>query len=196
MRNLIVILLFILLVPNLSRGQQPVGKQGSQIFITSPDSIPHIRLSEIPVFPMDKRSFSKREFRQYSSLEAKVRKVYPLAQLAEIKIREYNKVYNSFKTDRERKSYVKKVEKELFAEFEATIRTMKVSEGRILIKLLDRQTGSNSYEIIKEFKGGLSAFFWQGIARVFGHNLKAEYDSLGEDRMIEYIVWEIEMGLI
>ena len=91
---------------------------------------------------------------------------------------------------------MKGIEKQLFAEFESQVRKMKVSEGRILIKLLDRQTGQSSYAIIKEFKGGFSAFFWQSVAKLFGHDLKAEYDAMGEDRMIEYIVWEIEMGLI
>ena len=119
-----------------------------------------------------------------------------MAKVAAIKLKEYNRVYLNFKSERERKDYVKKIEKELFAEFENEIRTMSISQGRILIKLIDRETGQSSFEIIKEFKGGFSAFFWQSVARLFGHNLKSEYDAANEDRMIEYIVWQIDHGLL
>ncbi len=187
----------LLLIPLGVVAQVPAGLPDSSgyLFITSSDSLPHVMLREVPVYPFN-RKMTKRQRSQYSSLEAKVKKVYPLARLASVKLREYNKAYVNFKTDRERKTYIKIVEKSLFAEFEKEIRKMKVSEGRILIKLLDRETGQSSFEIIKEFKGGFSAFFWQSIARVFGHDLKAQYDPVVEDRMIEYVIWEIEMGLI
>jgi hypothetical protein len=119
-----------------------------------------------------------------------------MAKVAAIKLAEYNRVYTTFKTERERKKYVKGVEKELFAEFEEELRVMRVSEGRILIKLLDRETGNSSFEIIKEFKGGFPAFFWQSVARLFGHDLKAQYDPVMEDRLIEYIIMQIDLGLI
>jgi hypothetical protein len=157
------------------------------------DSLPHVYLKEITIYPSFK-DMSRRQQRQYTALEIKVRKVYPMARVAAFKVAEYNRVYLSFKKERERKEYVKKVEKELFAEFEDEIRHMTVSEGRILIKLIDRETGKSSYEIIKEFKGGFSAFFWQTVARIFGHDLKAAYDAENEDRLIEYIIMQINMG--
>ena len=137
-----------------------------------------------------------RKLREYTLLELKVKKVYPIAKVAAIKLAEYNRVYSSFKSEKERRQYVKRIEKELFKEYEEELRTMKVSEGRILIKLLDRQTGSSSYEIIKEFKGGLSAFFWQSVAKLFGHDLKAQYDPAKEDIWIECIIQQIDLGLI
>jgi hypothetical protein len=137
---------------------------------------------------------SGRQQRQYTALELKVRKVYPMARVAAIKVAEYNRVYLSFKKERERKEYIKKVEKELFTEFEADIRHMTFSEGRILIKLIDRETGKSSYEIIKEFKGGFNAFLWQTVARIFGNDLKSAYDPESEDRMIEYIIMQINTG--
>jgi len=158
------------------------------------DSFPHVYLKEITVYPSLK-DMSRRQQRQYSALELKVRKVYPMAKIAAIKVAEYNRIYMNFKTERERKLYIKKAEKELFAEFEDQIRHMTVSEGRILIKLIDRETGKSSYEIIKEFKGGFNAFFWQTVARLFGHDLKSAYDAENEDKMIEYIVMQIDMGL-
>lgn len=173
----------------------PPYRYDNHIFVIGPDSLPHVMLPDIIVFPQPK-DMSRRQLRQYTALELKVKKVYPIAKMAAIKLKEYNRVYLSFKKEKERKEYVKGIEKELFAEFETEIRTMTVSQGRILIKLIDRETGQSSYEIIKEFKGGFSAFFWQSIARIFGHNLKSEYDAANEDRMIEYIVWQIDQGMI
>ena len=69
---------------------------------------------------------------------------------------------------------------------------MTINQGRILIKLIDRQTGNTSYVVLEELKGNLSAFFWQSLARLFGNNLKAHYDPNGEDAEIEKIIKTIE----
>ena len=174
----------------------PPYKSGDQKLIAITDSIlQHIILPEISIYP-EPKNISYTTSRQYTQLELKVKKVYPIAKLAAKKIAVYNRVYLTFKTERERKEYVKNIEKELFAEYEPEIRSMTVSQGKILIKLIDRETGKSSFEIIKEFKGGFSAFVWQSVARIFGHNLKSEYDAASEDRMIEYIVWQIDQGMI
>jgi hypothetical protein len=76
------------------------------------------------------------------------------------------------------------------------LRKLTFTQGRILIKLIDRETGHTTYEIVKELKGSLSAFFWQSVARIFGSNLKMEYDAKGDDRMIEDIVIRIENGML
>ena len=173
----------------------PPYQYDNKTLTTASDSILHIILPEISIYPQP-QDMSRRTLREYTALELKVKKVYPIAKMAAIKLKEYNSIYLSFKKERERKEYVKKIEKDLFAEFETEIRTMTVSQGRILIKLIDRETGQSSFEIIKEFKGGFSAFLWQSVARIFGHNLKSEYDAVNEDRIIEYIVWQIDQGMI
>ncbi len=187
----------VLIAPALVFAQQQENRNSKvENAISDPsDSTIHYYLKPIDILP-DKKDMNPRQLRQLTLLEFKVKKVYPIAKVAAIKLAEYNRVYSSFKTERERKKYVKGVEKELFAEFEDEIRKMKVSEGRILIKLLDRETGSSSYEIIKEFKGGFSAFFWQSVAKLFGHDLKAQYDPVKEDQLIEYVIAEIDLGLI
>jgi len=167
----------------------------SQKIIEVTDSIIHVALPEILVYPQPK-DWSRRALHQYTILEMRVMKVYPIAKVAALKLKEYNSVYMNFKSERERKDYIKKIEKDLYAEFENEIRSMSINQGRILIKLIDRETGKSGYEIIKEFKGGFSAFFWQGVARLFGHNLKSEYDAANEDRMIEYIIWQIDHGML
>ena len=191
------VLFFFLIAPVLAFAQtkaETTGKEETSVSLPE-DSIIHINLRPVDILP-DKKNMSPRQLREYTLLEYKVKKVYPIAKVAALKLKEYNRVSTSFKTERERKDYVKGVEKELFKEYEPELRTMKVSEGRILIKLLDRQTSNTSYQIIKEFKGGLSAFFWQSVARLFGHDLKAQYDPVLEDRIIEYIVCEIDLGMI
>lgn len=190
-------LLFLLILPAVTFAQTTgttIGI-GKDTVVTRIDTSMHYFLKPIDIFP-DKKDMKPRQLREYTLLEYKVKKVYPMAKVAAIKLAEYNRVYSTFRTERERKNYVKGVEKELFAEFEDELRQMKVSEGRILIKLLDRETGNSSYEIIKEFKGGFSAFFWQSVAKLFGHDLKAQYDPVMEDRMIENIVTQIDLGLI
>jgi hypothetical protein len=191
------VLFVVLLAPFFAFAQTEVNKSKAVVdSVAIPaDTSAHYFLKPIDIFP-DKKDMSPRKLREYTLLENKVRKVYPMAKVAAIKLKEYNRVYTSFKTERERKRYVKEVEKQLFAEYEEEMRTMKVSEGRILIKLLDRETGNSSYEIIKEFNGGFSAFFWQSVAKLFGHDLKAQYDPEKEDRVIEYIIMQIDLGLI
>ena len=94
------------------------------------------------------------------------------------------------------KKYYKKIEEELKKEFDGDIRKMSASQGRILIKLIDRETGDTSYEILQEFRGNVSAFFWQSFSRMFGQDLKSDYDPYGDDKDIESIVQLIEAGAI
>ena len=197
MLNKLYFIIFMVISPYFAFAQMKEGKvTGDTIPATAPkDSTLHYDLKPIDIFP-EKKDMKPKLLREFTLLEMKVRKVYPIAKVAAIKLAEYNRVYASFKTERERKKYVRVVEKDLFREYEQELRTMKVSEGRILIKLLDRETGNSSYEIIKEFKGGLAAFFWQSVAKLFGHDLKAQYDPKLEDRIIEYIIMQIDLGII
>ena len=89
-----------------------------------------------------------------------------------------------------------KKEKELRDQFEDELIHLTISQGKILIKLVDRETGNTTYQVIQELKGGFSAFLWQGVARLFGSNLKSEYDADEEDKMIEDIIVRIENGLL
>jgi pyruvate dehydrogenase complex dehydrogenase (E1) component len=76
------------------------------------------------------------------------------------------------------------------------LRKLTFSQGRLLIKLIDRETGDTSYKLIKELKGGFSAFMWQSVARIFGSNLKSEYEMEGDDAMIERIIIMIDNGML
>ncbi len=136
----------------------------------------------------------RKRMRKYNKLVRKVKKVYPYALMLEEKLDSMNFRMDKLASERKRKEFVKTQEKALFKQFEKEIMKLTVSEGLVLVKLIDRQTGDTSYELIKELRGSITAFFWQGIARFFGNDLKAEYDPEEMDQMIEDIVQRIEAG--
>jgi hypothetical protein len=157
------------------------------------DTIIERQLEEVLVFPS--RNFKyKRQERRFWRYAYKVRKVYPYAKLANELLIKYEPEYLILETQREKRKLMKQLEKELLDEYKEELKKLTISEGRILIKLIDRETKRSSYTLIKDFKGGFSAFFWQSLARLFGNDLKTEFDPAGKDRLIEEIVSMIEMG--
>jgi hypothetical protein len=96
--------------------------------------------------------------------------------------------------ENDREKYIKKREKQFRKTYEKEIRHLTISQGIILIKLIDRETGTTSYEIIKEFRGGILATTYQTIARIFGNNLKIKYDPINKDNDIEILVLKYENG--
>jgi hypothetical protein len=136
----------------------------------------------------------KEEIKKYQRLVRNVKKAYPYAQLVKKNLDEINNYLMTLKTDKEKKVYINQKEKELKEKFEDQLKNLTVTQGRILIKLIDRETGNTTYVLVKQLKGTLSAVFWQSIARIFGSNLKMKYDAEGVDKDIEYIVKQIEAG--
>ena len=153
------------------------------------DSIVFRHLEQINVFPRKGRNLN---YRRYSRIVAKIRKVYPFAKEAAKELEVYNEKFVNSTSEREKRKYVRQVEKELFAKHEDELKRFTISEGRYLMLLIDRETNHSSYEIIKEIKGGVPALFWQGIAKLFGNDLKEEYDPIYRHYMIEQIVLMIQ----
>ena len=97
----------------------------------------------------------------------------------------------------EQKKYLKQYEKELFGKYEKEMRKMTRSQGKMLIRLIDRECNRNAYDLIKMYRGSITAFFWQGIGRFFGLNLKTEYDSGNQDnQIIERVIILVESGAL
>lgn len=159
------------------------------------DTIPMLDLKMVSIYPPMEFE-SKREKRKYDRLHRYVVKVYPYAEVAGEMLRYYDDTLKSFKTENAKKRYLKRVEEQLKAEFGGELKKLTIMQGIILVKLIDRETGNTSYELIKQFRGSFSAFFWQSLARLFGSNLKLEYDPEGDDYLIEDIVLRIENGQI
>ncbi len=135
----------------------------------------------------------RRRLRSYYRLRRAVRKVYPLAKACAKIINEINAQLANVHNPIERKRYLKRLEKELFERYEDEIRNLTVYEGKILIKLINRETGSTAYQLIEEYKNTRSAMFWQFIAKLFGSDLKMRYDP-NKERAIEMILQQIETG--
>ncbi|PCH66818.1 MAG: hypothetical protein COC01_07135 [Bacteroidetes bacterium] len=161
--------------------------------VVNGDTVPSIQLNTLHIWAKrSKKDIRKanRKKARYDRLARDVRKVYPMARVASAKLKYINNELAKLETKRERKSLLKAKEKELLTEYEDDIRTMTFRQGRILIKLIDRETGSPSYDLIRDLRGSTSAFFWQAIARIFGSNLKWEYDP-EEEKAIEAIIQSI-----
>ncbi|MEI7596056.1 MAG: DUF4294 domain-containing protein [Bacteroidota bacterium] len=165
----------------------------ARVIIIDGDSVPLIDLPQISIYA--ERVFkNQREKARYTKLIRDVKKVYPYAKLAGIKINQYNSIISKIQDKKQREIQLKIAEEELKKEFKGEILKMTFSQGKILIKLIDRETGNTSFEIIKQLRGGLQAFLWQSLAKMFGNNLKENYDPAGDDKMIEDIVLRIENG--
>lgn len=150
-----------------------------------------------PVSVVAQREFRNRyEAFRYNRTVRNVRRVYPYAQMAGDLFAEYSEKLLEFDSERERRAFMRQAEAELLEEFEADLRRLTISQGVILVKLIDRETNQTSYDILREFRGVFRAVFWQSLGRLFGYNLKTEYDPYGEDAMIEEIVLLIEEGLL
>jgi len=159
------------------------------------ETLPHKTIEEVIVYPRHKFN-TRRQRRRYSKLILNIKKVYPYAKLARKELLEIGQQIATLSTDQEKRKYIKKMEKELFSDFEDDLKKLTITQGRLLIKLIDRETGDTTYEWVKELKGPLPAFFWQTIARIFGSNLKTEFDAYGEDRLIDDIIKMIDAGIL
>jgi len=157
------------------------------------DTLPCINLSEVKIYSL-KIPKSAQEQKRLIRLIRNIKKVYPYAKLAGIKLRQYDKMLQNAKNDRERKKLMRQVEKEINSEYGPDLKKLTFSQGKILIKLIDRETGATSYNLVKELRGNFTAFFYQAFARIWGYNLKSTYDPEGDDKQIETIVKMIELG--
>lgn len=173
--------------------QMPDGRYRVLTSVVDGDTLPLINLAPAEIFaPLSPEAAEK--LKAYLKLRRDVLRAYPYAKLAAEKLKFINDSVAKIPGERARKKFIKSYENELKSQFEKDLKKLTVTQGRILIKLIDRETGSTSYYLVKELRGSLQAFFWQGLARLFGSNLKTEYNAAGNDAVIESIVQQIERG--
>jgi len=159
------------------------------------ETMPEVEIKEVKVLAHP-RPERKSEYRKYERLVSNIKRVYPYAVMVRYRLSQVNDDLKNIKNEKDRKEYLKKVEKSVFADYEDDIQQMTITQGKLLIKLIDRETQNTSYELIREYRGKLTAAFWQGIARIFGTNLKEEYDGYGDDALIELIIRDVEAGIL
>ena len=155
------------------------------------DTIPSRILSMVWVKGQMTRAM-RRRLEEWTRLRNAVYVTYPYARRAGFIMNDMNKKLATMSSESDRKSYIKSREKELKKEFADPLEQLSVYQGKVLMKLINRQTGNNCYDIIKEYKGSFTARFWQTVAFFFGSSLKQPYDAKGDDQDIESIVLEVE----
>lgn len=165
---------------------------GLQVDPVSFDTTYLATLHDLYVYPRPKFKNKKQE-RFYWRTVRDVKKTLPYAKLLAAEIDRTSELM-SHMTRRQQKKYWKQYEKLLFARYEGDFRNMTASQGQMLMLLVDRECDQTSYDVIKLFRGSLTANFWQGIAKLFGNDLKAEYDGNDKDAIVERIITLVEAG--
>ena len=155
------------------------------------DTIPIVVLNEHIVYP---KYVKKRDQQKYNKLVRDIKKVYPFAKVVGKEVERVNPLLEKL-PQKERKKYLREYEKALFKQYEPDLKKLTLTQGKLLIKLIDRECEQSSFDLIREYRGGLTAFFWQGFARILGANLKEDFnDAKSEDAMINRIIILIENG--
>ena len=154
------------------------------------DSIMRVELLDVRIYNR------KRDLKNYQRMVRAVKKVYPLAQEAARRMENLDEELARMGKKKDRKNYTEAIEEALKEELTPMLWKMTRYEGKILLKLIDRETNHTAFKIIKEFRSGFTASFYQVLAQMFGNNLKLEYDPTGEDEMLEYIVKQYRAGVL
>jgi len=161
------------------------------------DTLPSFFLADViirvdaPAFIKLQRAANLQNERELALLRYNVYKAYPYALIAASVIKNVDDELAKLANKKAEKIYLKRVEADLKAKFKGQLENLTMSQGAILVKLINRETGKDCYGIIKELKGGFSAIVWQSVAFVFNNNLRKRYDPMNEDREIEKVVQEI-----
>lgn len=195
------IIAILLLVATLLTATSPAEAQGRRqrvrgatgakwITDENGEEILNITIQTIPVF------HRKRDFKNYQRMVRAVKKVYPLALEAAKRMENLDEELAAMDSRKDRKEYTKAIEDALKEEISPMLWKMTRYEGTILLKLIDRETDHTAFAIIKDFRSGFTAGFYQMLAKMFGNNLKLEYDPKGEDEVLEQIVLYYKAGLL
>ncbi len=177
----------------------PESEYNFKVFDVDGQKVGQIEFEEIEITgkrpSKAKMKRGKKRLAKYSRLKWHVHKVYPYAVKVGALLQEINAEIAALPEGEKKRKYLKEKEKSLFGKYEQDIRRMTRTQGRILVKLVHRQTGNSMYHLIKDIKSGATAVLWQSVGLIFGINLKVEYEAdEDENWMIERLVQELEQG--
>lgn len=201
MKRLMTILL-ITAYAMVAMGQDADDGAGSPTFVPTVkvgkvlvdgDSIQYMEMSNVYVYPKLEFS-SKRQQGSYMRLVKNVKKTLPIAKEVRQILIETAEYLETLPDDKAKQEHMKRVEQSMFREYKPKMKNLTYSQGKLLIKLVNRECNSTSYEAIQAFLGPLRAGFWQAFAWAFGASLKKEYDPEGTDRLTERVVLMVEAG--
>ncbi len=201
MKKNILILFFILFTIN-SVAQKPYYSEGLGAYILNSeiykgDTIGVFTLNEVPIYPAPKFKNKKQE-KFYWKTVRDVKKVYPYMKFIGAEYKRINAICDTISDPKEKKKYMKMYEKQLLAEYKPIMKKFTLSQGKMLIKLIDRELEATSYDLIKQFRGGFVAWWWQVFAKILGADLKEEYNisESEKDRIIERVITLYEAGVL
>lgn len=157
------------------------------------DSIPHVVMPVLYKYP-PLRFKNDRERERYNRLVANVKKLLPYARLAKTTVIETYEVLETMPSKKAREAHVRRVEADLRKTYTPILKRLTRSQGRLLVKLIDRECGQTGYKIAQAFIGSLKASVYQGVASLFGQSLNKRYDPEGDDRYTERVVRLVESG--
>ncbi len=159
------------------------------------DTIAVVHLNEVFIYPKI-RFKNKREEAQYNKLVRDVKRTLPYAKMVYETLIETYEYMETLPDEKAQQAHLKRMEKELFKEYKPQLKKLTFSQGKLLIKLIDRECNQSSYNLLKAYLGTFRAGFWNFFAGMFGASLKTEYDPKGKDAMTERVVVLVENGLI
>lgn len=196
--NIVILTLFALFLSFqsvLAQDKQSRGGYLVPVCIYEGDTIPCVQLPTVYIFKPLKFKNDK-ERMEYYRLVRNVKKVYPIAREINRTILETYEYLQTLPNERARQKHIKRVEKGLKDQYTPRMKKLSFAQGKLLIKLVDRQSNQTSFELVKAFMGPFKAGFYQTFAALFGASLKKEYDPNGEDKLTERVVILVENGQI
>ena len=162
-----------------------VDEHGDTVYV---DNVP-------PAWVFPKGVRRDRNWRKYVRLVYNFNKIYPyVPMIGEVIARTDSTIEAQHLEKGRRREYISDIQKDILHDFAPVVRHMTTSQGKLLMRLVDREIGKTSYDIVKDYKNGVAAGFWQGVARLFGQNLKSHYDPEGEDKLTEELIQKWESG--
>lgn len=171
--------------------QSPLQQITVEAIIYNGDTIELKTLENLTLYSRMNKA-QRNASREYNRLRNAVYVTYPYARRAGAIMNDINDKLTRISSNAERRKYIRSREKELRKEFTTPLTNLSIYQGKVLMKLINRETGNNCYEIIKEYKGGLTARVYQTVAFFFNSNLKQPYNGEQDDKQIEYFVREVQ----
>lgn len=197
--KIVILIVFLLSGSLICHAQQTSKENGTKSVFLTPmcvyegDTIPYVKLPTVYIFKPLKFK-NRREMAKYYKLIRDVKKVLPISKEINRAIIETYEYLQTIPTEKGRQKHLKAVGKGLKEQYTPRMKKLSFSQGKLLIKLVDRQTHSTSYELVKAFMGPFKAGFYQTFAALFGASLKKQYDPTGDDALTERVILMVESG--
>lgn len=195
--QIVILLSFILLCSFKLQAQQQVKINGHLVpaCIYKGDTIPWVELRNTIIYP-ELKFKSQKEWREYYRLVRDVKKTLPIARIINNTILETYKYIETLPNKKTKEKHLKRVEKGLKEQYTPMMKKLTFSQGKLLIKLVDRECNQSSFELVRAFMGPFKAGFYQTFAALFGASLKKQYDVQGDDKLTERVITLVENGQI